>query len=328
MFPEEPAGDQVITVLRLDEPGIGRLGAPRASRGCHRGRPRQADQQSQAQPRPPPGPHLRAKPHPDRAHNPPPPDDILQPIVPAPLRGREAGQHAILRWYSHHPRRPAPRGRCARARQLAGRPGRAWAAGPQALKTMAASSGTPGTPAASIGQASGEHGRDGSDARDAKGEGRASRPPALASRGSISSRQARTTRAPNKADRARPPALRIGSSARGHPHGRRSCQPRGSAICRPASAQGITKNSPYAAHKLGGLAERPCTVTRAILIPVPGTRSTPLSSYLPEVRQRSAGRHHECHVKCHSSGTFRLTWYPVRCSKIHHDLEPPYGIEP
>ncbi len=95
-------------------------------------------------------------------------------------------------------------------------------------------------------------------------------------------------------------------------------------ICRPASAQGITKNSPYAAHKLGGLAERPCTVTRAILIPVPGTRSTPLSSYLPEVRQRSAGRHHECH----SSGTFRLPWYPVRCSKIHYDLEPPYGIEP
>jgi len=101
-----------------------------------------------------------------------------------------------------------------------------------------------------------------------------------------------------------------------------------SAICRPASAQGITKNSPYAAHKLGGLAEASCTVTRAILIPVPGTRSTPLSSYLPEVRQRSAGRHHECHVKCHSSGTFRLTWYPVRCSKIHHDLAPPYGIEP
>jgi hypothetical protein len=62
-----------------------------------------------------------------------------------------------------------------------------------------------------------------------------------------------------------------------------------SAICRPASAQGITKNSPYAAHKLGGLAERPCTVTRAIFIPVPGTRSTPLSSYLPEVRQRASG---------------------------------------
>jgi len=68
---EEPAGDQVVTVLRLDEPRIGGLGTPRASRGRHSGRSHQANQKRQAQPCPPPGPQLRAEPHPDRAHNAP-----------------------------------------------------------------------------------------------------------------------------------------------------------------------------------------------------------------------------------------------------------------
>ena len=122
--PRGAAGDQVVTVLRLHEPRIGRLGTPCTRRGRHGRRPRQADQQSQAQPRPPPGPQLRAEPHPDRAHTTPPPANILQPIVSAPLRSREAGQHRHPRWYLHHPGRPPERGRLSlrRARQLAGHP--------------------------------------------------------------------------------------------------------------------------------------------------------------------------------------------------------------
>ena len=93
--PGGPAGDQVVTVLGLDEPGICRLGAPRASRGRRGSRSRQADQQRQAQPRPPPGPQLRAKPHPDRAHSAPPSNDILPLIVRAPPRAGKQDSTAI-----------------------------------------------------------------------------------------------------------------------------------------------------------------------------------------------------------------------------------------
>ena len=92
-LPGEPAGDQVITVLCLHEPGIGRLGAPRASRSRRSDRSRQADHNSQTQPRPPPDPQLRAKPHPDRAHNPPAFEQHPAAHCARTASGPEAGQH-------------------------------------------------------------------------------------------------------------------------------------------------------------------------------------------------------------------------------------------
>jgi hypothetical protein len=119
--PRGPAGDQVVAVLRLDEPGVGRLSPPCPSGGC---RPRQADQQRQAQPCPPPGPQLRAEPHPHRAHS--VPASGRHPAAHCPRTAPRPGSKpappspVVLTPPGH----PPGRGRLIlrRARQLAGHP--------------------------------------------------------------------------------------------------------------------------------------------------------------------------------------------------------------